>query len=1674
MAGGKVKNTGVIAKDSRIKKQTDPQKTEFVDRENEIKNPQQDENSWKTRMLKIHNREITLKYLDPSTGTIHSEMNSEAGSVRGYKIEGTEVGENKIELEEGIIVTLEEPVSILETHTGAKEAAEGDDPAGSVYFMSPSGKMTFDFSKIKGMEDMKNVGNPELNLGMFQITANFNANGKLAYGVEISAYLRDSLKLKQGFQRQLELVQGEYQKKADGDGLLKFADSYVSTKKGKVNVPEMREIHFQETSALGNSSQSVESYYYKAFAATEVQLQNIEHTDETLNADSAKTKIFGFPAELKNVSIKDSEGKMEAKEADLRWRDGELKLEKVQIHQKQRKENVIYKYKKYQRPDGSTDKIVKWSVLKKNKEKNMDDNITLPNVKTAANAVQPDMEKLQPDEGIGTAEIDVEDGVRVEIESAILKQGNREIKLQNLQNLHMNEEVLEAKSAKMQYDSKDIELSDVKIEDKVQAKLASLKIGEGTAQLNRKEKTDVEITEEIKAPVGEMELYKHKVSMQGITIEKGLNVSANTASTEVDGFFTLMTGFHYTENGKSAYDYGRVLMKLNYGKESESSGDSKIQKKQQYMWFTIGGGAYNGSFEEGTKSTGFWATGNIEKRVVEEGTPVEDAVRPEKGKNQEKISEKRRNLLNRLKEKWGDKKKEKKKKAPKIITKDRQQEKLQQEIVTLDGFAKVVNATIEFEKKDGETRGIGEGDIKFQDIPFRYDINDVIKKPKTAFAPEESVRGVEFTIDNDGNLNVSFEDDAEAEFNLKGVAGKENSGEDTTFAITLGGFSIQNGYLKAGSASLERGIGLEQEGAEKEEDQLYMTKKAKKFFDCGLTGSIVNESKKDGVELTEKGIEAHLGETKLGKFGVSGFMGFLNGEVDFRSGEIAVSAEKAYEPEKLQESFVSLGKGTKGLDTTIPTPIPGVGVAFNITPSVGIAGAVGVGVKLGKPFDEWEKDSMELKGIVKGEGQAGITVGGGINLGAGYIASVDLKLGGGLSASIDGTLEGSTAFKFNKDKNAEKKMEQSKNLTFDGSLEGKLTGELNLNSTAKCFFWKKRLFDFKLWKKELGTIAIKGTGEKDKKEKNLFKGWKITSGQFNASWLSQEFIRKCVKEDDKGKTDEKISEQELETLVTEKNEEAKDAWAVLCKLRAQEADSDTAIILSKEDKDALDAQIEKAKENIALKCDECLSLLIPKKADLEEKLKKAKMELQEATTTADKYAQAQGLAEDIFQKAAWGGFDKAKYAPKALPKIVEKPKILNSMDEKVQNSEKYKIELDTYNEKVKKRNKEVEEIEKGNKTKNADASIDLMITYMLGQVSDKNIEYMNQMHIEENHMGMDEYIKHLINTETERLQKEADKLKGYAKELQEYKNKKELSDLEWRLKNDYKADYYMMKTQYLDTMPEYRHQNNYYSMLKTKAVYKRTTGAISHWDFDGNTYVFERKIFDLPMKLWKMIPMKPTEDNPMPTMEDILKHILTGNYTAKEKLDLIKKCFAGIVGKRAKGDDNQSDMINWGETVKKGLFEHMGTMYGTIFQDTEEHVDKETKEKKKAKLLEEVVSGKNVFDIFQRMEKLNEAVVQAADKVTMARNEMKEAQNASDMVKQKITEYQTILEAVKSKASVAVAPKNFSSDAAKETIRLYSKNYVEKMKGDVIKEELEKKIEANTSNTALRKSVGKL
>ena len=143
-----------------------------------------------------------------------------------------------------------------------------------------------------------------------------------------------------------------------------------------------------------------------------------------------------------------------------------------------------------------------------------------------------------------------------------------------------------------------------------------------------------------------------------------------------------------------------------------------------------------------------------------------------------------------------------------------------------------------------------------------------------------------------------------------------------------------------------------------------------------------------------------------------------------------------------------------------------------------------------------------------------------------------------------------------------------------------------------------------------------------------------------------------------------------------------------------------------------------------------------------------------------------------------------------------------------------------------------------------------------------------------------------------------------------------------------------------------------------------------------------------------------------------------------------------------------------------------------MFSDIFESTSGTSNEKgKKTQFLEDAVKGKNVFDIFDKLEELNQNVEMAKAAVAEAEGNLAKIKSDMTLVRTEFTTYQARLGLVAEKATQATANKNFDANAAKKAIALYSENYVEKIQGNNMQEALEKVIEKKNT---LPKSVNKL
>ena len=1081
---------------------------------------------------------------------------------------------------------------------------------------------------------------------------------------------------------------------------------------------------------------------------------------------------------------------------------------------------------------------------------------------------------------------------------------------------------------------------------------------------------DITVKEQdyIEAKNGKAYLNDNDVKMSNVKVEDNKSgvLNAKTAETEIEGFTTIMNNYKFDREWGALYESATVKTQLNFGKNSEKPDKSQDVSKE-FVDFYLGSSGYmKEGFQQNVRSQNIGASKKLEVTDAVQGITRESSV-------------------------------------------------FEESIFTRDGFAKLEDAEFEFIKEENENARLkGEGKVKFLKIPYNLVMKDDTTVKGEAYG-KDAVEKVKFNIDNIGNLSAEFESDAEVTLNLNNIGGKENESESIIRTFTMGDLSIDDGYLNAGSLRMDRGFNVEQEGFEKnDEDEKSFPDKAKnklsmddkllKIFNCKMSGTVATKSEEAKIDLT--GIQAKMKKTTFGKYKVEDFMGFLGGEIDYPAGKIEVSAKKEVETENPEGSFFQLMDQNISENIYIPTGIPGVQVKFGFKPSASIAGEIGFSVERGKSFDEkWEdQDELKLGGEVKTEGKASIAAEAGVELGVPVLANVDFKVGGELGTKIEGGLSGETKFKYEE---KDGKLRQSDDFEFEGKLGGNLKGALNLSSNVKFLFWNKQLFSFELLKKELGKLEFNGAGSKDHNQKGLTKGWNIKSGEFSASWFSKEIGKKY-----KNNQSEKVnsnSSEELKKLVENSEKETEDAWAVLCELK--EKRDNTLIILNKDDKEALDVQIETVTKEVIDKVQLYISLLTDSQKALDEDRKSAQKMLEEFNNQKKQYEKKSGVSKDVLEKAEWGGFKKEEYEKKEMPKELNRNDYKYLDDTNIENKKMQKEAKKKYENDLKKREELIKSISKENKEIDKKAAVDLMIARILGEVSDENLKRIREEYDYKTKNGNPIFAHHLFDTFSEE-----DKIYQYC-----------------------------FNTEFVHTgLSLYESQSSFYSVLNEKAIFERREFRNS---YDREGVKFKRTIRDFPKRFRFIV-----ENNPRIKMKDLLKCVLKDeapdgkkiNATPEEKLELLYKSFG--FAEKITLDDRifNEEKISAANIIRNSLAVATGEKFKEIFSGS----------------LEDVVKGESVINIFDEMDQIEEKLLKSDIKVKNAENMLKAVQKSFNTINEKKGEYSRKLILLQQESKIALKDKDFNSNAAKNVVDIYSKEYVDKMKSntDIIKNENIKKV----------------
>ena len=707
---------------------------------------------------------------------------------------------------------------------------------------------------------------------------------------------------------------------------------------------------------------------------------------------------------------------------------------------------------------------------------------------------------------------------------------------------------------------------------------------------------DVEMKEEeiLRADSGQGTLDYKKIKLTGIELKQNQILQADSAEMEIEGFTTHLQTYSYQPGKINAYKSAQVETKVYAGLDRENQDNTNQEDKPEFLFaFALAEGKLqNGKFEEETKGEDTLSHFNLTQIISE---------------------------------------KEKKEGV-----------QLKRKIFTRDGFAELETETMQFQKQGGENaKVIGKGNFKLGEIPYKLTKKNGKVVEGIANSPEEDLKGIEYSIDSEGNLFADFENE-EAKLSLKKKLFRkfENVSESNIKQVRLSGLKIENGYLKVSSIYTYLGGGVEQELEKNANDSNEIKNLKNALGKCNLSATIANKT--ENVKLTPKGIEIKQEDNyTLGTISVEGLFGFLNGEIDYPAGTIGVSAEKGVEtPEK--PAFLKIGdKGNLGEGISLPIPIPavpGLSGKFGLKPYASVGGKVYVEVSRGKSFGEpWldKPETFEVKGGLGAEAKAGVTAFVGVEAGVNQIASVDLKLNANLGAVLKGALELSTKLQ----KDPGKSMHMADNLNFDGNIEGNVTGSLSIDSEAKLLFWKKQLFEYKLLEKELGALNFKISAYKDKDCEGLFEGWnfkdmKLTLKAPNGQQKELEMMNGISL----SKVVDELKIEKLNELLKNENESVKTAWIALGKLK--ENQKNMLYVIDVKEKEELEKQIKALTEEVTVKIQKCMELLEKQEKILTETKNKEKQKLQ---TAENEWKDAKVRDKEAFymmQAAQKGGFKK--------------------------------------------------------------------------------------------------------------------------------------------------------------------------------------------------------------------------------------------------------------------------------------------------------------------------------------------------------------------------------------------------------------------------------------------------
>ena len=975
--------------------------------------------------------------------------------------------------------------------------------------------------------------------------------------------------------------------------------------------------------------------------------------------------------------------------------------------------------------------------------------------------------------------------------------------------------------------------------------------------------------------------------------------------------------------------------------------------------------------------------------------------------------------------------------GPKIMSYGDRYEEVDVEVgyETLDGKAEVVDAVYDPESNSST------GTLVLHDFLVRYlspSGKTIVEKQMEV--EDKAIEGVTVTFSGKDDDILQVEQKKEHRLELEVEPEAEFKGVTVKVPLILENIGIKDGNLVIGSARIDVWASGEV-NPDKE--------KLQKLFSCEISGSIAYSS--ESVTNTKEGVEVTAGGFTMGSFSVKNFLGYLNGEGDYRDGYITVTSSKEKEADTSKLFKFGDKDLGEGLEFKLPPPLDALQVNANLYSNASIGGEVGATIR-------WEKDTLAFEdGHFKINGMASVTGSIGLKLN-GVIVSAGVEVSGNMVANLEAGLSAGTSFSV-QEVLGEKIAQQATDLEFSGEFNASLDTGVALTGNMNFLFWKKQLFEVGKEKEGIVAAKVNFKGRKDKNKKGLTEGWEMEEGKAFFQALTKESINQLRIKETTQEHEERVDE-----ILKDLGQEAKESWEAWVALgEMKKRKKDVGIVLEEGKKKTLESQVDEIKKKAQKKINKHKSALEKEQEYVKKCIQNAKDETEAEAKLLEETKAIASERDDFRQKALWGGFREED---------IEKDPAMTSIHFIMQNA-LGEVSEENYERIRKKRHISLEQWEQ--KSEEEKDEIYRQGT-TFGEREYDSFHWMLGRKIRDLNSEM-----HLVTESDKKKEKKLGK-KFTKQDNSIVANQKKLQEQEAQLqklmdqakKEDWDEEEIALKTASLkekidDTsgkvIRETISKNKNGVTLKNAFLEKFPAKYRQLIDLAPEITIkelLEIAIEDQYSRNWiknseGKMDFKIAKADAYQGDENLsTQYISVINATAQEKEQLLEACFHTVYkveeGGIFNGGKNDAEEASdaWKKRIEQILKSHM---------KTKEDILKKGEKKKKLTQIQERrttdhITLRNLIELTNE-ERTHDLVASSAEKIAESEISLEklEAEEQrlkarSDEMSKKLKECEENLERLKAKANEALTDKNMDAKAATEAVNIYTETYLGKIKKD--------------------------